>query len=99
MKYIVESIGVFRMVHVVEAEDEAGAFKIARAADDNWQEHLGEMKVDITEYTEEQISHFKKKDYFWNGVAFKDENGFVGYIHPNGEVVKNGENKVNEEFF
>jgi hypothetical protein len=77
------------MVHVVESETEDEAFRIARAADDNWQEHLGEMKVDISPYTEEQIAHFKKKEYFWEGVAFKDEDGFVAYIHPNGEVVKN----------
>jgi hypothetical protein len=89
MKYIVESIGVFRMVHVVESETEDRAFRIARVADDNWQEHLGEMKVDISAYTEEQIAHFKKKQYFWDGVAFKDEDGFVAYIHPNGELVKN----------
>ena len=28
MKYIVESIGVFRMVHVVEAENKDEAFRI-----------------------------------------------------------------------
>ena len=88
MKFIVESIGFFRMVHVVESETEDEAFRIALSADDNWQEHLGEMKIDISEYTEEQIAHFKKKQYFWDGVAFKDENGFVGYIYPNGEVGK-----------
>jgi len=88
MKYIVESIGVFRMVHVVEAENADEAFRIAHVADDNWQEHLGEMRMDVSEYSEEHIAHFKKKDYFWDGVAFKDEDGFVAYIHPKGEVVK-----------
>jgi hypothetical protein len=94
MKYIVETIGIFRMVHVVESETEDEALRIACVADDNWQEHLGEMKIDISEYTEEQIAHFKKKQYFWNGVAFKDENGFVAYVHPNGEVVKNCDVRV-----
>lgn len=94
MKYIVETIGIFRMVHVVEAESEQEAFNIASVADDNWQEHLGEMKVDITEYTEEQIAHFKRKDFFWDGVAFKDEDGFVAYNHPNGEIVKNKDTMV-----
>jgi hypothetical protein len=89
MKYIVESIGVFRMVHVVEAENKDEAFRISNVADDNWQEHLGEMQMDVSEFTEEQIAHFRKKEYFWEGVAFKDEDGFVAYIHPNGEVVKN----------
>ena len=41
MKYIVESVGMFRMVHVVECENEADALLIAEHADDNWQEHLG----------------------------------------------------------
>jgi hypothetical protein len=93
-KYIVETIGIFRMVHVVEAENQTEAFDIARVSDDNWQEHLGEMRIDISEYTEEQIAHFKKKEYFWDGVAFKDEDGFVAYIHPNGQVVKNKDMKV-----
>lgn len=88
-KYIVESISLFRMVHVVEAESQTEAIAIARVSDDNWQEHLGEMGIDISEYTEEHIAHFKKKEYFWDTVAFKDEDGFVAYIHPNGDVVKN----------
>jgi transcription elongation factor len=87
MKYIVETLGIFRMVHVVEAENKDEAFRIAQAADDNWQEHLGEMRVDICEYTEEQIAHFRKKQYFSDHVSFKDENGVLSYLHPNGEVV------------
>lgn len=88
MKYIVESIGVFRMVHVVEAPDETEAFAVARAADDNWQEHLGEMKVDIQPYTEEHIKRFKEKDFFWEGTAYRAENGTVGYLHPQGHRVE-----------
>ena len=82
MKYIVESIGVFRMIHVVEAKDEGEAFEIARHADENWQEHLGEMKIDVQPYTEEHIKHFEEKEFWWNGVAKFDENGEVTYIHP-----------------
>ena len=87
MKYIVETLGIFRMVHVVEAENKDEAYNIASVTDDNWQEHLGEMRVDICEYTEEQIAHFKKKQYFSDHVSFKDENGALSYLHPNGEVV------------
>lgn len=87
MKYIVETLGIFRMVHVVEAENKDEAYNIASVTDDNWQEHLGEMRVDICEYTEEQIAHFKKKQYFSDHVSFKDENGALSYLHPNGAVV------------
>lgn len=94
MKYIVETLGVFRMVHVVEANNEDDAFAIARAADDNWQEHLGEMKVDVQEYSEEHIKRFKEKDFFWDGVSYRADNGTVGYIHPNGERIERNETKI-----
>jgi hypothetical protein len=86
-KYIVESIGMFRQVHVVEAESEDAAMEIARNADDNWQQYLGEMKVDISEFTPERIKHFQEKEFFWEGISFKDENGVVRYKHKNGQVV------------
>jgi uncharacterized protein YpmS len=86
MKYIVETIGMFRQVHVVEAENEEAAFEIAENADDNWQEFIGTTKLDINEFTEEQIAHYKKKEFYWDGVAFKGENGEIKYKHPNGSV-------------
>jgi len=86
-KYIVESIGMFRQVHVVEAENEDTAMEIARTADDNWQQYLGEMKVDISEFTPERIKHFQEKEFFWEGISFKDENGVIRYKHKNGQVV------------
>lgn len=82
MKYIVESIGMFRMIHVVEAKDEDEAFEVAKRADENWQEHLGEMKIDVQPFTEEHIKHFKEKEFWWSGVSKLDENGKVTYIHP-----------------
>jgi hypothetical protein len=86
-KYIVESIGMFRQVHVIEAENEDTAMEIARTADDNWQQYLGEMKVDISEFTPERIKHFQEKEFFWEGISFKDENGVIRYKHKNGQVV------------
>lgn len=85
MKYIVETIGMFRQVHVVEAEDEKQAFKIAEVADDNWQEFLGMTKLDINEYTDEQIAHYKKKEFYWEGVSYI-EDGVVKYKHKDGNV-------------
>jgi hypothetical protein len=49
-KYIVEQISIHRTVHVVEADNEAEGLLIAEKADDNWQEWLGQMKVDVNEY-------------------------------------------------
>jgi hypothetical protein len=86
MKYIVETLGIFRQMHVVEAANKEEALAIADKADDNWQEFLGQMKIDINEYSEEQIAHYKKKDYFWNGVAFHDEKGNLHYKDENGII-------------
>ena len=85
-KFIVESIGMHRMVHVIEAKSPDEAMEISRTADDNWQEYLGEVKVDVAEFTPERIKHFQEKDYFWEGVSFKDENGETRYKHKNGEI-------------
>ena len=93
-RYIVETITTFRHVHVVDAEDEEQAFAIASVADDNWQEFLGVTKFDINEYTEEQISVLKKKQYFWDGVAYSAENGTVGYLHPQGHRVESNDTKI-----
>lgn len=79
MKYIVETINITRMVHVVEAADEEAALSVARVADDNWQEYLGEVKVDINEYSPERIAYFEKKNFFWSGTSYFDENGLVQY--------------------
>jgi len=86
MKYIVETIGMFRQVHVVEAESKEEAFAVAEVADDNWQEFLGMTKLDVSEYTEEQVAHYRKKEFWWEGVSFKDENGVLKYKHPDGSV-------------
>ena len=86
MKYIVETIGMFRQVHVVEAETKEEAYEIAEVADDNWQEFLGTTKIDVSEYTEEHISFFKKKEFYWEVISFKDENGEIKYRHPDGSV-------------
>jgi len=85
-KYIVETIGMHRMVHVVEAKREDEAMEIARTADDKRQEYLGEVKVDIAEFTPERIKHFEEKDFFWSGISFKDENCDVHYKHKNGQI-------------
>ena len=78
-KYIVESLSTFRHVHVIEAESKEEAFEIADKADYNWEEYLGLLKIDVNEYSEEQIKVFKEKPFFWPGLSYKDENGEVTY--------------------
>ena len=90
-KYIVEQLSVFRNVHVIEADTEEEAIKISEVADDNWQEWLGCMKVDINEYSDERIAYFEGRDYFWNGVSYKDKDGYLAYHHPSGEDVERKE--------
>ena len=63
-KFIIEQLSIHRTMHVVEAENETEALKLAEAADDNWQEWLGTVKVDVNEYTDERIAYFKNKDYY-----------------------------------
>ena len=94
MKYIVETMQSFRHIHVVEAESENEALKIASVADDNWQEWLGNLKVDLNEYTDERIAYFKNKDYFWAGVSYKDSDGMLAYIHPSGERIERKEIRI-----
>ena len=87
-KFIIEQVSLHRNVYVVEAETEADARKVASVADDNWQAWLGHLDVDVNEYSDERIAYFKNKDYFWDGVSYKDADGFLAYIHPSGDLVE-----------
>ena len=94
-KYIVETIGMFRQIHVVEAESEDAAMEVARNADDNWQEHMGQLKYDCRKYTEEDVRMLADgKKYFWHGVAYENENGCVAYVYPDGKVIDTNEIRV-----
>lgn len=85
MKYLVEVLSTFRNVYVVEADNEEDALLVTENCDDNWQEWLGQQKLDVRPYTEEQKEHFKSKDnYFWEGYSSLDENGHIVYHHPDG---------------
>ena len=90
-KYIVEQMSAFRNVYVIEADNQEEAIKISEHADDNWQEWLGTLKIDVNEYTDERISYFRDKDYFWAGVTYKDKDGYIAYHHPSGEDVERKE--------
>lgn len=86
MKYIVETLSMFRQVHVVEADSEFDAIFLAEHADDNWQEHLGVMKHSITECTEQTLAPYKEMKYFWDGVISLDDERNIKYVYPDGRV-------------
>lgn len=88
MKYIVETIGIHRHIHVVEAENEKQAFEIAQIADPNWEEYLGQHRVSVEEFNEDRIQYFKNKQFYWDGVSTL-EDGEVAYIHPKRTEVRN----------
>jgi len=84
-KYIVEQLMTYRNVYVVEADNETQAIKIAENADDNWQKFLGTTTIDINEYSDERISYFREKEYFWDGCSYMDSEGYLAYTYPNGD--------------
>lgn len=90
-KFIIEQVSLHRNVYVVEAENEADARRVASVADDNWQSWLGHLDVDVNEYSDERIAYFKNKDYFWDGVSYMDDDGYLAYIHPSGERIERKE--------
>ena len=67
MKYIVETLQAFRHVHIVEAENEKEALAIASVADDNWQEWLGNIKVDLNACSMENVRFLSKNENFKAG--------------------------------
>jgi hypothetical protein len=77
--FIVETLSAYRHVHVVEADNKEDALVVADKADYNWEEYLGLLKIDVNEFTEEQIKVFKEKPFFWSGVSYLDESGEATY--------------------
>jgi hypothetical protein len=89
MKYIVETIQTFREIHVVEAENEEIAKKIAKDSDYNMSKHLGVQVATVYPYLEEHRERFCREDeYFWDGVKGIDAEGYLTYQRPGGEPVR-----------
>ena len=89
MKYIVETIQTFREIHVVEAENEEIAQKIAMDSDYNMSKYLGLHVAAIYPHSEDHIERFRKEDqYFWNGIKGVDADGYLTYQRPGGEPAR-----------
>lgn len=89
-KFIVESLSTFYEIHVVEAESEEQAKEIAREADWNMSDWLGQTFIDVRDSTDSEIERFQQRDkYFFRGYTTMNEDGDIVYMHPNGEINKN----------
>lgn len=84
--FAVESVSTFYEVHLVEAESEAEAQFIAQHSDYNASKWLGQQFSTVTEYDERDRARLGQLDsYFFNGYAYVDETGQLGYKKMNGE--------------
>lgn len=89
MKYIVETFSTFREIHVVEAENEEIAKKIAADSDYNMSKWLGQQVATIYPYSEDHIQRFRDEDnYFWDGVKSIDAEGYLCYTRPGSGPVR-----------
>ena len=86
-RFAVETISTFAEVHVVFAENEEEAQKIAENSDYNMSKWLGQQMIRIRKCKDKDIERYKEEDpYFFNGAAMIDEN-FVVYTDLEGKVV------------
>lgn len=84
--FAVESVSTFYEVHLVEAENEAEAKSIAQHSDYNASKWLGQQVSIVVEYKEADQARFSQLDsYFFDGYAYVDETGHLGYKEMNGE--------------
>lgn len=93
-KFFVETISTFREVHIVEAENEEIAQKIAANSDYNMSKWLGQQVATIFEYNEQDLERYKREDqYFWMGIKGIDEEGYLTYLRPGGEPIRSDMNE------
>jgi hypothetical protein len=88
-KFFVETIQTFREVHLVEAESEEIAKKIAENSDYNMSKWVGQQVATVFEYTDQDLERYKREDdYFWTGVKGIDTEGYLTYQKPGGEPIR-----------
>jgi hypothetical protein len=84
--FAVESISTFAEVHLVEAETADEAEFIAKNSDYNASKWLGQQISTVVEYNERDKERFGQIDsYFFDGYAYVDETGHLGYKKMSGE--------------
>lgn len=93
-KYIVESLSIFRNIHVVEVEHEDDIEFLMENSDANHDQWLGSKLIDVTEYSDQAIERFASKKYFYPGSSFIDSEGYVCYRDKDGFVRRSTIEKV-----
>ena len=84
--FAVESISTFAEVHLVEALTKEQAEFIAQHSDYNASKWLGQQFSTVSEYKESDKERFSQLDsYFFDGYAYIDETGHLGYKTMSGE--------------
>lgn len=84
--FAVESVSTFFEVHLVEAESEEQAKIIAQHSDYNASKWLGQQISNVMKYKDSRQARYDKIDsYFFDGYAYVDETGHLGYKKMNGQ--------------
>jgi len=87
-RFAVETISTFAEVHVVFAENEEEAKKIAANSDYNTSKWLGQQLIRVRDCGKKQIVRYKQEDkYFFEGAAMIDDEKFVVYTDLDGKII------------
>jgi len=89
-RFAVETLSTFAEVHIVYAENEEEAKKIAANADPNTSKWLGQQVIRIRDCGKKQIERYLKEDeFFFGGAAVINEEGYLVYTDLEGKVINN----------
>lgn len=89
-RFSIETINTFYEVHIVHAENEEQAKRIASEADYNASKWLGQQVVNTQICGDDDLTRFKKlDDYFFAGSATVDAEGNLFYLNEDGTRNKN----------
>ena len=87
-RFAVESLSIFSETHIVFAENEEKAKKIAAEADYNTSNWLGQKVFRVRDCGKKQIERYKQEDkYFFEGAATIDKQDYLIYTDLDGKVV------------
>ncbi len=85
-KFIVETLQTFHECHIVEAENEEQAKKIAENSDYNASLHLGSTLIDVQTFSEAKLKRWREREsYFFEGYASLEDEKLV-YRKPDGTL-------------
>ena len=87
-RFAVETISTFAEVHVIFAENEEEAKKIAANSDYNTSKWLGQQLIRVRDCGKKQIVRYKQEDkYFFEGAAMINDEGYLVYTDIDGKIV------------